>query len=346
MDIPVEERSSRGRRRLEDRNNGVDVHPRIVVGVDGSHGSRAALAHALVMAARRGAEIEVVSTYPVPLSWAGEYPVDVPAPEVLRADAERHLRDVVAEVRRDTQVATVTGTDDVPVGFFVSAGPAAPTLLDRAEHADVLVVGSRGRGAVKSVLLGSVALQCVAQGRGPVVVVHERPRQPAGPPTVVVGVNGSPHSRWALTTAIEEARRAAAEVEVVAVHEVTNYWVDAYPVAAPSLDDIRASTRRHVDALVGEVLGALAMNSGTPLPTIRTVIAEGSPAEVLVERSRTADLLVVGTATRSALRGLLVGSVALSAALHAACPVMIARGKSRARSTATTCAVEAAIARG
>lgn len=345
MDIPVEERTSLGRRG-RDGHGDTRGHPRVAVGVDGSPGSRAALAHALTMAARRGAELEVVSAYPVPLSWAGEYPVDVPAPEVLRADTEAHLRDVLAEVRRDPAVTTVAGTDDIAVAFFVAAGPAAPTLLDRAEHADVLVVGNRGRGAVRSVLLGSVALHCVAQGRGPVVVVHERLRQPAGPPTVVVGVDGSPHSRLALTTAIHEAGRLAADVEVVAVHEVTNYWLDAYPLATPSLDDIRTATRRHVDALVSGVQAALAMNSVTPMPTIRTVITEGSPAEILVERSQSADLLVVGGTKRSALRGLLVGSVALSAALHAACPVMIARGMARERSTTSARPGEAATARG
>lgn len=345
MDIPVDGSIDPGGRPTAGRD-GVEIHRRVVVGLDGSPGSRAALRCALTMAARRGAELEVVSTYPVPLFWAGEFPVDLPESSVLQAATESRLREVLAEVRQDPAVLPVTGVDQVAVSFHVSAGSAAPTLLDRAERADVLVVGSRGRGSVRSVLLGSVALHCVTHGRGPVVVVHDRSRQAGGSPTVVVGVDGSARSRAALTSAVEEASRLGAEVEVVAVHDVTNYWVDAYPAAIPTLEEIRTELRSHVEALVAQVLGELATTLPAPLPTVRTVITEGSPARTLVERSEGADLLVVGGARRGALRGLLVGSVALSAALHAPCPVMIVHGRAHERPGTAARSSDAVTARG
>jgi len=307
-----------------------DGHGRIVVGVDGSPGSRAALVHALAMAAARGAEVEVVSAYPEPLAWAGEYPVHVPDPEDVRAEAEARIVALLADVRRDGGPGGIASADAVEVRVVALAGPAAPVLIARAEDADVLVVGSRGRGSVKSALLGSVALHCVTHARRPVVVVHPHLEVLAQPPVVIVGVDGSAESRAALAAGIEEAGRLGAEVEVVTAHPVTSYWVDAYGGAMPAIDDIRADARRRAEELVSEVLGELVARPSTPL-TIRTVIAEGPAAEVLVDRARRAELLVVGTRGRGAFRALLLGSVALYSALHASCPVMVVRhGEGRA----------------
>src|SRR4051794_3218109 len=63
--------------------------PRVVVGVDGSPVARGALALALVEAARRGAALDVVTTYPVTLVWTGGVPVDIPDTAALRADTDR-----------------------------------------------------------------------------------------------------------------------------------------------------------------------------------------------------------------------------------------------------------------
>ena len=207
--------------------------PGVVVGTDGSEGALRALSWAVEEARLAGVPLIVASSY-----WRAE-----PMPGAVR------LADDGTDVRRTSAehlVADLTGPyarkyADLTITPMLSAQPAGAYLSGIAEnHADLMVVGNRGRGAVRSVLLGSVALHCVAQGRGPVVVVHERLRQPAGPPTVVVGVDGSPQSRLALTTAIHEAGRLAADVEVVAVHEVTNYWLDAYPLD----DDQRAAIDR------------------------------------------------------------------------------------------------------
>lgn len=310
MDVPVEDRTGEAGRR-------------VVVGVDGSAGSRMALIHALTMAAGRAAELEVVSAFPIPLYWSGDYPVDVPDSDTVRTETEARIRAFVADVWRDPGLAQVAAADAVPIRVVVAAGPAAPALIARSENAEVLVVGSRGRGAVRSALLGSVALHCITHARRPVVVVHPRKVAPARPPTVVVGVDGSHESRVALVAGIEEARRLGAEVEVVTAYEVTRYWVDVYPAATPTVDEIRAEARRRADALVSEALGALAAVQVTAVPTIRRVVEEGAAAEILVDRAREAELVVVGSRGRGAFRSLVLGSVALRTAVHAPCPVMV-----------------------
>lgn len=313
-----------------------DRYGRVVVGVDGSPGSRAALVHALAMAADRGGELEIVTAYPEPLAWAGEYPVAVPDAEELRAEAEARIVAFLADVRRDGGPGEIAGADSVEVRVVALAGPAAPALIARSENADVLVVGSRGRGSVKSALLGSVALHCVTHARRPVVVVHPHLETSAQPPVVVVGVDGSAESRAALAAGIEEAGRLGAEVEVVIAHPVTSYWVDASGAAVPSIDDIRAEARRRADELVSEVVAELVARPATTPLTIRTVVTEGPAAQVLVDRARRAELLVVGTRGRGAFRALLLGSVALYSALHAPCPVMVVPQGRRQAPGATT----------
>src|SRR3954471_156793 len=91
-----------------------DRSPRVVVGVDGSPGSRAALVYALTAAARRGAELEVVCTYSIQALWVGGYPLGVPAVATIRESTEFRIVELVKQVRDDVAVRGVPGTADVP----------------------------------------------------------------------------------------------------------------------------------------------------------------------------------------------------------------------------------------
>ena len=301
--------------------------PRLVVGVDGSPGSRAALAHALTTAARRGGDVEVVSAYPVLLSWAGGAPVDAGAVDPVRDDTEARMRDFVADVRRDPAVAVVPGVGEVPVSFVVSVGPAAQELVDRSRAADLLVVGSRGRGVVRSALLGSVALHCATHASCPVVVVRPaavgRPQQSR----IVVGIDGSDRSRAALVAAVDEAGRRGADVVAVAAFEQVDHWIGLPTAGIPSAEETRAEVLRGAEQLVREALRT-SREPGVPVPHVRIEVMRGAAADLLVEVADEADLLVVGSRGRGALRGLLLGSVALHCAMRATCPVMVVRPQS------------------
>lgn len=299
---------------------GDDAAPyrRIVVGVDGSSGSRAALIHALAAAARLSTEVEVVSSYARPVFWAGEYPVDPPVPTSLRADTEARLAEFVDEVRRSPLLAGAQGADTVALRLVVSAHPAIDALLDRAGDDDLLVVGNRGRGAPGSALLGSVALDCVNRAVSSVLVVHSPVGALSTPPLVVVGVDGSAPSRAALRVALEEASRTGAHVAVVHSYELTDYWVDVYPGELPRADEIADQARRRVGDLVGEAMRAAPRNVG-----LRTVLAEGPALDVLLERAHGAALLVVARRGYTTQPGTAPGSVALQAALRSTCPVLI-----------------------
>ena len=138
---------------------------KIVVGVDGSDGSRAALRWAHAEAQLRQCPLDVVTVWQFPVMTSLPAFGAVPPPEDLSGPAEESLESVL----RDEGVAT---TDAVPVTATVAEGSAAGALLTAAEDADLLVVSSRGHGGFTGLLLGSVSHQCTAHSPCPVVVVH------------------------------------------------------------------------------------------------------------------------------------------------------------------------------
>ena len=301
-----------------------DAHrpPRVVVGVDGSPGSRAALVYAFAAAARRGADLAVVSTYSVQTVWIGGWPLGVPAVATIRDEAESRIVALVEEVRADGAVRAVPGTADVPAVVVVSGGPAAEVLVDASASADLVVVGSRGRGAVRSVVLGSVALHCVTHARCPVVVVHPVLTGHTGARTVIVGIDGSATSRAALLAGVIEAARSGTDVAAVTTYEPADPWMHLTTVAVPTADQVRAELQQGAESMLEDVLAEYRAGSGVA-PDARVVVTEGPAADVLIRWAADAALLVVGSRGHGEFRGLLVGSVALACAMHASGPVLV-----------------------
>jgi nucleotide-binding universal stress UspA family protein len=137
----------------------------IVVGVDGSSGSGQALRFAVEEARLRGARLRVVTAWHFPpLAYSGGY-----VPPLDRREFEQSATAVgekaLAEVARDI--------DGLDVAHVAAEGQAAHVLLDEAEDAELLVVGSRGHGGFTGLLLGSVSQQCAHHARCPVVIVNE-----------------------------------------------------------------------------------------------------------------------------------------------------------------------------
>jgi nucleotide-binding universal stress UspA family protein len=284
--------------------------PRVVVGVDGSSQARAALVWAVAAAARREADLLVIATFAVEVYWGDPHLLDERHVRTVRADTETGVRALVDEVLEES------GSAPPGVEVVVSAGPPAGVLVDASEGAALVVVGSRGRGAVRSTVLGSVALHCVTHARCPVVVVRPRADGALRPPRVAVGLDGSATSQAALDRAAEEAARAGGEVLAVAAYSPGSYWGDAYQVLVPPPEQLREDAARGAEAMAD----AARMPGG---PVVRTEAVEGAAGDVLVRAAEGADLLVVGSRGRGALRGILLGSVALHCVLHAPCPVLV-----------------------
>jgi nucleotide-binding universal stress UspA family protein len=121
-----------------------------------------------------GAEVEAMATYVAADYWTDLTGIVIPGTEDVESDLERRTRRLVDEVLADRRDRGEVVTP--AVGTTVVRGPAAEVLVHRARSADLLVVGSRGRGAFRGLLLGSVALHCAMQAPCPVMVVHPRRR--------------------------------------------------------------------------------------------------------------------------------------------------------------------------
>jgi nucleotide-binding universal stress UspA family protein len=140
--------------------------PRVVVGVDGSPSSRAALCWAVSQAALTGAVVEAVTAWEFPAAvvgygWGATVALVAGQYEEL---AEKMVTEVVS--------GTVDPGSGVQVITRVKEGNAAQVLLDASVGADLLVVGSRGHGTFAGALLGSVSTHCVHHATCPVVVIR------------------------------------------------------------------------------------------------------------------------------------------------------------------------------
>ena len=296
---------------------------RIVVGVDGSAGARAALTWALAEAANRRAAVEVITAFPVDFYWTDAFLLDKRRIDAIRSDTEARARAMVDEVRLDTAVAGLPGADELDVQVLVGAGPPAPHLVQRSEGAALLVVGSRGRGALRSTVAGSVALHCSAHARCPVVVVHPMTAPAKEPARVVVGLDDSGHGRAALAAAVAQAAPMGARVDGVLAYEPLDYWSELYVGMAPPPGETLEVAVARGKAIVAHVLDAGAVGSGS----VRVLAVEGRPGQVLVHQAEGARLLVVGSRSHNPLQGVVLGSVALHCVMHAPCPVLVVRGR-------------------
>ena len=135
---------------------------RIVVGVDGSAPSQAALAWAVKQAALTGAVVDAVIAWEVPANYSFlvQVPVDI------------NYADIAAQVVTDA-IAEVSGPgEQVKIRSMPTEGSPARVLLDASKGAELLVVGFRGHGGFTEALLGSVSQHCVHHATCPVVVIR------------------------------------------------------------------------------------------------------------------------------------------------------------------------------
>jgi nucleotide-binding universal stress UspA family protein len=296
---------------------------RIVVGVDGSPGAQRALEWAIAEGRVRGSGVSGVSSVTALLAY-GYYgrPFEVKSsttgldPEELDGAARRVLKEAVTKAAAVEAVAEAVAEIAVEIVERVSDGEPVDALLDAICPEDLLVVGARGLGPVRRLLLGSVSLHCTRHATCPTVVVRYRPEPVPKASPVVVGIDGSPASLSALRWAAEHARAHAAALEVVHV------W-PASETQPASVDDLfqvtrqRDDHRREIEGLVDQAVEP----GGRGGVTVRFV--DGNPLAVLLAAAETASLLVVGSRGQGGIARLLLGSTSAACLLHAPCDVAV-----------------------
>jgi len=284
----------------------------IVVGLDGSTESDAALRWAAHEAQRHGARLTVLHAHdPV------QHAYDTPLEEVY----ERGLVHI-AKVIVDSAVTEVRSLEPTVWVHGETTSTAAAAALIRASGAGAMVVvGSRGRGGFTGLLLGSVSQHVATHAAGPVVVVRAQPWQADGP--VVVGVDESDGTGHALDVAFEEA--ALRDAGIVVLHaylpDVRTWGLDLLP----EVEDEQVRRTIELDRL-NDIVEP--WRKRFPAVDVEVAAVDGQAAARLIDASATARLMVVGSRGRGGFTGLLLGSVGLQLLHHAGCPVLIARDSS------------------
>lgn len=292
----------------------------IVVGIDGSLNSDAALAWAVAEATARGFDLHLVSAG----VYQGEGPkavyddavVDAAIAREALATADTRLEVATARVRESAPDLVVTGESGLD--------RAADTLLALSARAHSVVVGRSGHGPVVGAVLGSVASRLVTHAQCPVVVVHESSLVGGGGSAVrsgvTVGVDGSALSEVALAQAFEQA-----SVRGVGLHVVHAWWTRATAGQTPDTqrDQIAQEGLTLSEALVGWA-------ETYPDVEVRVTMPVGPAVLALTEAARGAELLVVGSRGLGGVRGLLLGSVSRGVLKHATCTVVVVREKAAA----------------
>jgi nucleotide-binding universal stress UspA family protein len=330
---------------------------RVIVGVDGSEHALAAVRAAAAEARYRGQPLLIVHAFIWPSLHVNVGPVAPDMPSTgLRHHAENLLAEAVAEA--------VEAEPTVPVSSALVDGAAAPVLIAESRRGSLLVLGDRGLGAVSGLIVGSVAVHASAHAHCPVLVVRgAEPAGRSGPGSgsgsgpgsnsssglgpgsgsvsglgpgsgsgegaragsgagargsgrsggpVVVGVDGSETSGLAIGFAFAEAsHRGVPLVPVLA-------WTDA-DVPDKHVVRFQEESRRTLsESLAG-------WPERYPDVVVRPELVHGNPKQVFVERSRTAQLVVLGARGRDTFTGLVLGSVSQSLLYHSACPVAVVR---------------------
>ncbi|WP_439681249.1 universal stress protein [Embleya sp. MST-111070] len=281
----------------------------VVVGADGSPAALSAVSQAALEAANRHLPLEIVGAWALP----DDAQPDAFAPQ-MRREAEDATRAAAAHAQAlHPGIWTIAR---------VRRGPAHEVLLASAQHASLMVLGSRGHGRMAGLLLGSVSLSVAAYTPCPLLVVRDRLEAASRPDgsgegLVVVGVEDSDCGP-AVEAAYEEAQLR--HLRVCALNAIPPVVPTPLGLPAAAIESMAAETA----VRQGAVHASLA-TSRAKHPEIESqvrVVREGA-SRALVEASREADLVVLAAHRRTARFGTRLGRVSHAVLHHAHAPVLI-----------------------
>ncbi|MEU8920405.1 universal stress protein [Kitasatospora sp. NPDC048545] len=268
----------------------------VVVGFDGTPESLAATAWAAREAQRRDCPLHLLHAWPRP----------------KRDTSERH-HPVERLAAREAELLT---TVDVPVSSSQVPDPPADALEAAARTASLLVLGSRGLGALHGFLVGSVSQEVLRRAACPVVLVRTGADEPAGP--VLVGLDLDHPTDEVLAFAFDAAARRSAPLRVVHVWSPpsgTEYM--AFDAIGGVQNELSAAEQARFTDLLEP------WRERRPEVDVTADLIRGSATVAVVDAAATARLLVVGRRLRRTLLGTHLGPVAHAAVHHVHCPVAL-----------------------
>lgn len=304
----------------------------LLIGYDGSDGARAAVQDLVLAGLPPEVEARVIAVADplvrVPPVSATPFGAGDRPPAGLVSTA----RALAADATREATAVSTEGLDFVTTLFpgwqaraDVLIGSPHRMLVKAAKDwpADLVVVGSTGRGGLDRVILGSVSQRVLARARCSVRVARARERSAAAPPRLLVAVDGSPDADAAVT---EVARRRWPEGTTVRVLTAIHpQFAMAVAIASNAIagvardEDVHAAGRRCAN-LAAHRLGEAGLRTAV-------VIEESEPTAFLLNYARkwSADCIVIGAKGHGRVARVLLGSVSSAVASRAPCSVEVVR---------------------
>ena len=228
-------------------------------------------------------------------------------------NARQVIEDAEKMLRADVGAAAVSESAQQIVHAHV-----VPALVSASKDAEMVVVGSRGLGAVGRAVLGSTSGGLLRHAHCPVAVIHaDEAQAPDRTSPVLLGIDGTPASEAATALAFEEASRR--KVDLVALHAWSD--VGVFPVVGMNWQEYEDEGHE----VLGERLAG--WQEQYPDVHVRRRIVCDRPARWLIDESQQAQLVIVGSHGRGGFPGMLLGSVSTAVAEAAKAPVIVVRDK-------------------
>ena len=289
----------------------------VVVGIDGSAASTGAVAYAANTAATRRIPLVLVTSYTMPAAMFAEGMVP---PQPVYDELEKECQPIVEHAR----ATALKVAPDIEVSHAIVEGNPSQVLIDYSRKAKMIVLGSRGLGGIKGMVLGSVSASVASHAFCPVVVTREDTDDLDRSGPVVVGVDGSEVSAKATAWAFAEA--SARDATLIAVHT----WMDPQVQAAAAGIALTDEDWRQLEEQQLEILSERLAGFSDRYPDVRIerFVTRDRAVRALVEQAEKAQLVVVGSHGRGGFTGMVLGSTSRALLQASPCPVMVVRPES------------------
>jgi nucleotide-binding universal stress UspA family protein len=286
----------------------VSIFPtKVLLATDGSGDAELAATTAVSLAKSTGSELHVVHVWrPVP---------SVHFDALIRQEMRREAQELL-----DAQVKKIEGLGAAVTEVHLREGDASEEIIALAAEIGVglVAVGSRGRGRIRRLLMGSVSDAVVRHAHCPVVVARWKPV--AFPAKILLATDGSEEATLATQTATDLGERTGSELHVVHVGEIPpTHYPDRHGYRALYEEDEREA-RQLLEAQIEKMKAA-----GATVMQAHLRIGRADEEVVVLAEELGVDLVAMGSRGLGGVRRALMGSVSDSVVRHAHCPVLIAR---------------------